>query len=79
MPRVIIAAADLDRVRTAADAPRLKIDHTGDRGEWCGRVLSEQDVAEGERFSRHDDHSLEKALLGQDEDAVKRALAAARD
>ncbi|MFJ3757482.1 hypothetical protein [Streptomyces sp. NPDC090080] len=54
-------------------------DHTGDRGEWCGRVLSEQDVAEGERFSRHDDHSLEKALLGQDENAVKRALAAARD
>ena len=49
-------------------------DHTGDRGEWCGRVLGEDDIAEGERFSRHDDHSLEKALLGQDEQAAVRAL-----
>ncbi|MFE2063083.1 hypothetical protein ACFXDH_11845 [Streptomyces sp. NPDC059467] len=49
-------------------------DHTGDQGEWCGRVLSKEDVAEGERFSRHDDHSLEKAVLGQDEQAVKRTL-----
>ncbi|WP_150133733.1 hypothetical protein [Streptomyces hyaluromycini] len=49
-------------------------DHTGDQGEWCGRVLSKEDVAEGEHFSRHDDHSLEKALLGQDEQAVKSAL-----
>ncbi|MFF4900013.1 hypothetical protein [Streptomyces sp. NPDC001068] len=52
-------------------------EHTADRGEWCGRVLSEEDVAEGERFSRHDDHSLEKALLGRDEAAVRHALAAA--
>ncbi|MGW2956906.1 hypothetical protein ACWDGI_00260 [Streptomyces sp. NPDC001220] len=49
-------------------------DHTGDQGEWCGRVLSKEDVAEGERFSRHDDHSLEKAVLGRNEDAVKRTL-----
>ncbi|SEE79068.1 hypothetical protein [Streptomyces sp. Ag109_O5-10] len=49
-------------------------DHTGDQGEWCGRVLSKEDVAAGERFSRHDDHSLEKALLGQDEQAAERAL-----
>ncbi|WP_406439099.1 hypothetical protein OHB00_29410 [Streptomyces sp. NBC_00631] len=49
-------------------------DHTGDQGEWCGRVLSKEDVAEGERFSRHDDHSLEKALLGQDEQAARSAL-----
>ncbi|MBW8798091.1 MAG: hypothetical protein JF597_32245 [Streptomyces sp.] len=55
-------------------------DRTGDQGEWCGRVLSKEDVAEGERFSRHDDHSLEKALLGQDEQAARRALdQAARD
>ena len=50
-------------------------DHTGDRGEWCGRVLSEQDVSRGERFSRKDDHSLEKALLGQNEAGVTRELA----
>ncbi|MGW7242882.1 hypothetical protein [Streptomyces sp. NPDC054804] len=49
-------------------------DHTGDQGEWCGRVLGKEDVAEGERFSRHDDHSLEKAVLGRNEDAVKRTL-----
>ncbi|MFE3164236.1 hypothetical protein [Streptomyces sp. NPDC059224] len=55
-------------------------DHTGDQGEWCGRVLSKEDVAEGERFSRHDDHSVEKAVLGRNEDAVRRALAhAGRD
>lgn len=49
-------------------------DHTGDQGEWCGRVLSKEDVARGESFSRLDDHSLEKALLGQDEQAVTREL-----
>ncbi|WP_254648139.1 hypothetical protein [Streptomyces sp. GbtcB6] len=49
-------------------------DRIADQGEWCGRVLSKEDVAEGERFSRHDDHSLEKALLGQGEQAVKNAL-----
>ncbi|MER7840851.1 hypothetical protein ABTY98_34385 [Streptomyces sp. NPDC096040] len=55
-------------------------DHTGDQGEWCGRVLSKEDVAEGERFSRHADHSMEKALLGQNEQAVQRALdGASRD
>ncbi|MEU5311208.1 hypothetical protein [Streptomyces sp. NPDC021562] len=54
-------------------------DHTADRGEWCGRVLSEQDVAEGERFSRKDDHSLEKALLGQGEQSARDALTRAAD
>ncbi|MFF4397239.1 hypothetical protein [Streptomyces sp. NPDC001480] len=49
-------------------------DHTGDQGEWCGRVLSKGDVARGERFSRSDDDSLEKALLGQNEQAVTREL-----
>lgn len=49
-------------------------DHTGDQGEWCGRVLSKEDVAEGERFSRRADHSLEKALLGQGEQAARDAL-----
>ncbi|MEU6555267.1 hypothetical protein ABZ915_34095 [Streptomyces sp. NPDC046915] len=49
-------------------------DHTGDQGEWCGRVLSKEDVARGERFSRSDDNSLEKALLGQNEQAVTREL-----
>ncbi|WP_307790481.1 hypothetical protein [Streptomyces actuosus] len=49
-------------------------DRTGDQGEWCGRVLSKEDVASGERFSRSDDHSLEKALLGRNEQAVTREL-----
>ncbi|MDN3028878.1 hypothetical protein [Streptomyces sp. S.PB5] len=49
-----------------------------DQGEWCGRVLSKEDVARGERFSRKDDDSLEKAVLGQDAAAVKRALDGAR-
>ncbi|MGW2642347.1 hypothetical protein [Streptomyces sp. NPDC001348] len=49
-------------------------DHTGDQGEWCGRVLSKEDVARGERFSRSDDHSMEKALLGRNEQAVTREL-----
>ncbi|WP_030038716.1 hypothetical protein [Streptomyces resistomycificus] len=49
-------------------------DRTGDQGEWCGRVLSKEDVARGERFSRKDDQSLEKAVLGQDEQAITRAL-----
>ncbi|WP_129308201.1 hypothetical protein [Streptomyces sp. L2] len=52
-------------------------DHTGDQGEWCGRVLSKEDVSRGERFSRKDDHSLERALLGQNEAAVTRELARA--
>jgi hypothetical protein len=49
-------------------------DRTGDQGEWCGRVLSKEDVARGERFSRLDDHSLEKAALGRNEQAVTREL-----
>jgi hypothetical protein len=53
-------------------------DHTGDQGEWCGRVLSKEDVAQGERFSRSDDHSMEKAVLGQGEQAVTRELHSAR-
>jgi hypothetical protein len=52
-------------------------DRVAGRGEWCGRVLTEQDVARGERFSRHDDQSLEEALLGQGEAAVSRELARA--
>ncbi|MFF8530769.1 hypothetical protein ACN6K9_006109 [Streptomyces sp. SAS_267] len=49
-------------------------DHTAGQGEWCGRVLSKEDVARGEQFSRLDDHSLEKTLLGQGEQAVTREL-----
>ncbi|MFF1278043.1 hypothetical protein ACFVZC_32390 [Streptomyces marokkonensis] len=49
-------------------------DRTVARGEWCGRVLSEEDVARGERFSRIEDKSLEKLLVGQDDEAVKREL-----
>ncbi|MFI9150972.1 hypothetical protein [Streptomyces sp. NPDC053367] len=49
-------------------------DHVVGRGEWCGRVLSEQDVARGERFSRRDDRSLEETLLGRGEAAVSREL-----
>ncbi|MFF3741219.1 hypothetical protein [Streptomyces sp. NPDC002566] len=45
-------------------------DRTVGRGEWCGRVLDEEDVALAERFSRSDDHSLEKVVLGRDERAV---------
>ncbi|MGX1544450.1 hypothetical protein [Streptomyces adustus] len=48
--------------------------HTVGNGEWCGRVLGPEDFAEGERMARHDDHSLEKALLGQGADAVSQAL-----
>ncbi|NEB15880.1 hypothetical protein [Streptomyces coelicoflavus] len=49
-------------------------DHVVGRGEWCGRVLSEGGFAEGERFSRQDDHSLEEAVLGQGEHAISREL-----
>ncbi|MBG0854035.1 hypothetical protein I2W78_19825 [Streptomyces spinoverrucosus] len=49
-------------------------DRTAGRGEWCGRVLSEEDVARGERFSRRADDSLEKAVNGRDEQAVVHAL-----
>ncbi|MFJ8540774.1 hypothetical protein ACIRFH_01945 [Streptomyces sp. NPDC093586] len=53
----------------------VPFDHgTVGRGEWCGRSLSEDDVARGERFSRRDDHSLEKTLHGQDKQAVTREL-----
>ncbi|MEU5629210.1 hypothetical protein [Streptomyces tendae] len=48
--------------------------NTVGRGEWCGRTLSSDDVAQGEHFSRTDDHSLEKAVHGQDEQAVVREL-----
>ncbi|CAM5368318.1 hypothetical protein STENM223S_05430 [Streptomyces tendae] len=48
--------------------------HTVGQGEWCGRTLSKDDVARGEHFSRKDDHSLEKAVHGQDEQAVIREL-----
>ncbi|MCZ9345500.1 hypothetical protein NGM37_47955, partial [Streptomyces sp. TRM76130] len=53
-------------------------DHVAGQGEWCGRVLSKEDVALGERFSRKDDTSLEKAVLGRDEEAVSAALREAR-
>jgi hypothetical protein len=52
-------------------------DHVAGRGEWCGRVLSTGDVALGEHFSRKSDHSLEKAVLGQGEEAVVGALRSA--
>ncbi|MEG3627328.1 hypothetical protein [Streptomyces poriticola] len=52
-------------------------DGVAGQGEWCGRVLGKDDVALGERFSRLDDHSLEKAVHGQDEQAVRRELEAA--
>ncbi len=48
--------------------------HTIGQGEWCGRVLSKENVALGERFSRSDDHSLEKRLLGRNERAITREL-----
>ncbi|MFF4830224.1 hypothetical protein [Streptomyces sp. NPDC001315] len=48
--------------------------HVVGRGEWCGQVLGTDGFAEGERISRHDDHSLEKSLLGQGENALTRAL-----
>ncbi|MFJ7423733.1 hypothetical protein ACIQXD_34785 [Streptomyces uncialis] len=44
------------------------------QGEWCGRVLSSEDVARGERFSRPDDNSLEETLLGQNAQVVTREL-----
>ncbi|MEV5809716.1 hypothetical protein [Streptomyces parvulus] len=50
-------------------------DHVAGRGEWCGRVLSEGDVALGERFSLRSDNSLEKELWGRDEGAARAALA----
>ncbi|MEU0674700.1 hypothetical protein ABZ330_17740 [Streptomyces sp. NPDC006172] len=53
-------------------------DRTVGRGEWCGRVLGEEDVALAERFSRSDDHSLEKVVLGRDEQAVTGELERAR-
>ncbi|GEC10644.1 hypothetical protein SSP24_82990 [Streptomyces spinoverrucosus] len=49
-------------------------DRTAGRGEWCGRVLTEEDVARGERFSRRADDSLEKAVNGRDEQAVVAGL-----
>lgn len=49
-------------------------DRTAGLGEWCGRVLSAEDFARGERFSRQDDNSLEEAILGKDERAVVREL-----
>lgn len=41
-------------------------------------MLSEDDVALGERFSRLDDDSLEEDVKGQDERAVVRELEQAR-
>jgi hypothetical protein len=52
-------------------------DRTVAQGEWCGRVLSKEEIAQAERFSRSGDTSLEKVLAGQDEQAVKRELRAA--
>lgn len=49
-------------------------DGVAGQGEWCGRVLSKEDVARGELFSRKDDDSLEETILGQDEQAVRREL-----
>ncbi|CAL9567381.1 hypothetical protein SUDANB145_04749 [Streptomyces sp. enrichment culture] len=53
-------------------------DHVAGQGEWCGRVLSKEDVSLGERFSREDDKSLEKAVFGRNEEAVGAALRKAR-
>jgi hypothetical protein len=52
-------------------------DGTVGQGEWCGRALSQDDIAQGEHFSRRDDHSLEKAVHGQDKQAVTQELAQA--
>ncbi|GGU36246.1 hypothetical protein [Streptomyces daghestanicus] len=53
-------------------------DHVAGRGEWCGRVLGEGDVALGERFSREDDSSLEEDVWGRNEEAVSAALRSAK-
>ncbi|MFF3849088.1 hypothetical protein [Streptomyces sp. NPDC002328] len=53
-------------------------DHTVGQGEWCGRTLTKEDVAEAERFARSGDHSLEKTVLGRDEQAVTSELQRAR-
>jgi hypothetical protein len=53
-------------------------DHVAGQGEWCGRALSKEDVALGERFSRTDDSSLEEDVWGQGEDAVAAALRGAK-
>lgn len=52
--------------------------HVVGRGEWCGQVVDTDGFAHGERLARHDDHSLEKALLGQGDQALTRALEDAR-
>ncbi|MFJ4469780.1 hypothetical protein ACIP2X_20220 [Streptomyces sp. NPDC089424] len=52
-------------------------DRVAGRGEWCGRALSEEDVARGERFSRRVDDSLEKSVHGHGEQAVLSALRSA--
>ncbi|WP_320776147.1 hypothetical protein [Streptomyces sp. CRN 30] len=49
-------------------------DGVAGQGEWCGRVLSKDDVRLGERFSRKDDNRLEKAVWGQGEEAISEAL-----
>ncbi|MFJ6659825.1 hypothetical protein ACIQNG_26240 [Streptomyces sp. NPDC091377] len=49
-------------------------DNIAGQGEWCGRTLSKEDIASAERFSRQDDNSLEKTVLGQDKQAVIREL-----
>ncbi|MFJ1732665.1 hypothetical protein [Streptomyces sp. NPDC088254] len=53
-------------------------DRTVGRGEWCGRVLDEEDVALAERFSRSDDHGPEKVVRGRDERPVTGELQRAR-
>lgn len=49
-------------------------EHVVGRGEWCGRVLNEDDFAKGEQFSPRDAPSLEETVRGQDEDAISREL-----
>ncbi|MFF9812370.1 hypothetical protein [Streptomyces sp. NPDC014006] len=52
--------------------------HVVGRGEWCGQVVGTDGFAHGERLDRRDDHSLEKALLGQGDQALVRTLRDAR-
>ncbi|MFF9620451.1 hypothetical protein [Streptomyces griseosporeus] len=48
--------------------------HVVGQGEWCGLTVTTDDFAEGERFGRREDDSLEKVTLGEGVRAVAREL-----
>jgi hypothetical protein len=72
---VLALRRDGDVWRALGEGGAVPFDgHVVGTGEWCGQVVGTEEFAEGERFGRREDDSLEKITLGEGVEALAREL-----